>query len=431
MGLFDIFKRSAVLDEDRIIKEITKGMSALEAGSAITQIETLINKHSEAPKKGTPELLAAYNESPRIRSVVYKIAYSIASVPWYVTKKQTKGESDAIENHPAIKIIESGNKNQTGNEKMALTQASLDLVGQAYWMHDKNPMAQAPKSSIYISPTSVRKTPGVDTGGKYKIDINGREETVDPENILYFRNFDPADPFGRGSGFGTSLSDEIDTDDYAAQYTKSTLFNKSTPAGIVSIEGTNFTKQQAKALQEDWEQAHKGLMKGGVVRFANAKMAFTRIMQTFEELQLIPLRDFEAKIIFETFGVPPEIMGRIENSNRATIDSAFYLFALTVLVPRLELLKDFLQLNLMPMYGNDYILNYVSPVPADRLFKLESMKAFPWAYTRGEIRKLGGAEDRGDLDNIHVVPAGFTYLKPNEAPASIFAPADEKKKLKY
>ena len=48
------------------------------------------------------------------------------------------------------------------------------------------------------------------------------------------------------------------------------------------------------------------------------------------------LRSFERDAIIQTFNVPPELVGVIENSNRATIEAALTIMAIQVIVPRLE-----------------------------------------------------------------------------------------------
>ena len=86
------------------------------------------------------------------------------------------------------------------------------------------------------------------------------------------------------------------------------------------------------------------------------------------------LRDQMRDILLHVPGVPPEIFGILESSNRSTIDAAKYLFDSLLIVPRLEFLRTIMQERLIPEFDEKLILDYVSPVEKDREFALEAGK---------------------------------------------------------
>jgi hypothetical protein len=134
-------------------------------------------------------------------------------------------------------------------------------------------------------------------------------------------------------------------------------------------------------------------------------MQVNQLSQTFADQQLVAFREFQRDLIVNTFGVPPEILGILENSNRATIESADYLFTRWVVVPRLEFLRTELQQSLVPMFGEDLVLEYINPVPEDKEHMLQVAKAAPYAFTVNEIRAMGSHQPLdGDGGDSHWVP---------------------------
>ncbi|KKL82562.1 hypothetical protein LCGC14_1983500, partial [marine sediment metagenome] len=108
--------------------------------------------------------------------------------------------------------------------------------------------------------------------------------------------------------------------------------------------------------------------------------------------------------IIQVYGVPPEILGILESSNRATIEAAEFLFAKFVIMPRLEFLRAVLQQLLVPEFDDRLILDFESPVTEDKRHELQVMKASTWAYTANELRKRAGEPSLGDEGDVHAVP---------------------------
>jgi hypothetical protein len=129
-------------------------------------------------------------------------------------------------------------------------------------------------------------------------------------------------------------------------------------------------------------------------------------------MQFSELRSQEADIIMQVWGIPPELFGRLANSNRATITLALQIFGKSVLVPRLERLRHWLQANLVPEYDSPLILEYDSPVPEDREFSLSVMKAQPAAFQLNEYRELANLQE----DDTLIEQYGATLASPLQSP---------------
>jgi hypothetical protein len=123
-----------------------------------------------------------------------------------------------------------------------------------------------------------------------------------------------------------------------------------------------------------------------------------RLDTNFDDMQLVELRRFLRDTIVQTFSVPPEIFGILENSNRATIDAAYYLLAKGALFPRIRTIAGELQVKLVPEFGAGLHLGFRNPIPEDRDFQLRGVSVSPSAFSRGELRDLLGFLPGDDAD---------------------------------
>lgn len=382
----------------------------------------------QPPKRGTRELLNAYNEMPWLRAVVNKVSRSVASVPWklYVVRRGGKavkvskmqqadyvlrqkflagyhkqGELTEIEEHPLLDLLNRPNPFLTGLITRQLTQIHLDLVGEAFWLKERNG-AGKPSAVWPLPPDWVISTP-TPVHRFFRVSFRGWQGEIPDTEILWLADPDPSNPYGRGSGMARALGDELETDEYAAKHTKSWFYNRARPDVIISADGLK--KEETDRLEQDWLAKNQGFWRVYKPYFLNRKIDIQTLSQTFENMQLVDLRKHERDTIIQVFGVPPEILGIIENSNRATIEASDYLFSRWVVQPRLEFLRSVLQERLVPEYDDRLILDYESPVAEDKEYNLKVAQAAPWTLTADEWRELQGRKPLPDEQGkIHMVP---------------------------
>jgi hypothetical protein len=396
-----------------------------------------------SPPRTVAELLKFYGESPLLRMVGGRISSDIAAQNWRVyasasSKKadvryarsvatrprkarqneiriaKREGDLREIETHPVLTMIQNGNDYMLGPVMMKLTQLHLDLVGEAFWIMVRN-IAGAPVQAVLVPPSWVTKTP--ETGeDDYEIKYGQYTIEVPRTEMVWFIDADPAKPYGRGLGTGATLADELEIEEYAAKHVKLFFQNRARPE--ILIAGPNLPKDASTRLEHKWLEKLQGFRNTYLPFFMEAPdgMELHQFSQDFESMQLIELRKHERDIVLQTFGVSPEIFGVIENSNRATIDAADFLIAKHVLTPRLDLLREFFQYRVMPLYGDEsLIIDYDSPVDQDKEFNLKVAGRAPHTRSFNEWR---------ELQNLKTVPDGDVYIAPAklkawESPADI------------
>ncbi len=370
------------------------------------------------PKRGTRELLDAYNTMPWLHAVVNKVSRSVASTTWQlyragnaraiqragpdVRKGMLKqAELVEVETHPVLDLLDNANEFLTGLTARQLTQIYLDLTGEAFWLLERNG-AGRPVEYWPIPPDWVLDTPTPDKEA-FRVSFRGWQGEIPKSEIIWMFEPDPVNPYSRGSGTGRALADELETDEYASKHVKSWFYNRARPDIIISADG--LTPQDTARLEEDWLRKSQGFWKAYKPYFMSRKVDIQALSQSFESMQLVDLRKYERDTIVQVYGVPPEILGIIESSNRATIASAELLYSKWVIQPRLEFLRAVLQEKLVPEFDDRLIIDYVSPVSEDKEYNLQVAQAAPWSLTVDEWREMQGLEPLAD-------GAGKVYMMP-------------------
>jgi hypothetical protein len=391
-----------------------------------------------APTRGTRETLEGYSTSPWLRAVGSKVASSFASTEWRIMVPRKKGngkavlrkhisraskgdrsrllkrleadgELEVLDNHPFLDLIYDANGFMTGEAMRNVTMLHIDMVGEAFWLKERNGVG-APVGVWPIPPHWVTQTPSP-THPFYQVSFGSWQGQIPEAEILWFKQIDPLNPYGRGTGVARSLADELDTDEYAAKTGKAAFFNQARPDFVVFPKArtgefdASATVSQVNRLEQDWTNHTQGFWRRFKPYFMSREVGIHEFKQDFQSVQLLDIRKYEAETIVRVWGVPPEIFGMLGSTDRRSLGLARSVFAEQVLIPRLEFVRGVLQERLLPEFDERLIVDYVSPVPEDQEFKLEVAKANPAALSIDEWRELGGLPEKEDgSGEVHAVP---------------------------
>lgn len=303
------------------------------------RIRNLIRKTwSQAPSLASSQLLELFHSNPRLDGVRI-IATKCASTELYLYNKaeyrKNKNNAEIIENHEIYDLLENPCptfRDLTGWNVRYFVFACYCLVGEAYLLKIRDPRGKVISLSP-LSPSWVVQTP---TDGRKYWEIypygsaGGQAIVVPIEDVISFKDINLLDPYGRGRGTAETIGDEIQSDEYAAKYAKNLFFNDATPSAIIYAPQGN--KETADQIKQSWLQKMAGIhhAKEPMVLTGEGSK-FEKIANTPQELDFVESRKFLRDSALQQFHIPPEIMGILENSNRSTIDSAFYLLNKNVL----------------------------------------------------------------------------------------------------
>jgi hypothetical protein len=375
---------------------------------------------SNPPARGTKEMLVAYSTMPWLRAAVDKIGSSVASMTWRVFVKAEVNDDGKrepkrarqiqfmnhnqrkaalfklkqaeqlveIEEHPIIEAIYATGPTFTGHTTRELSQKWLDLVGEAFWIKERN-AAGMPVNFIPVPPHWVTNTPRSAEQNYFEIQTpSGGLDQVKPEDMIWFYHPDPHNPYERGSGMGVTLGDELETDEYASKFMKQFFYNSARPDFLIS--SSELRKEDTTRLEKRWVDKLRGWRRSFLPFFMNREVKVHQLGTDYSHLSMLDLRKHQRDAIIQVYGVPPEVLGIVEASNRATSEVAEYLYARWVLVPRLEFLRTNLQHRLVYEYDDRLILDYDSPVAQDKEHILNVATISPWALMIDEWREMMG-----------------------------------------
>lgn len=361
---------------------------AEKASQPSTTLQKL-TPYGQPPPRGTRERLQAYRRQPWWRAIAGKVARATSATKWHVYRRgmdRTKPGAE-LTGHPLDLILRRPNPVMSGSELIEITQLHLDTDGNAFWVLERNAFGQ-PVEIYPIPPSWVMRTASSYFPWFQFSHLNFQSQ-VPEQDVIWIREPDPENPYGRGTGFAEALSDDLDADEFAAKQVKTYFFNSSLPSAIVTIKGAG--KDEVPRIQESFAAKFQNFWKANRTHFTNGDVTVNRLDTSFKDMDLVNLRKAERDTVRQVLGVPPEILGILDSSNRSTIDSADFLMAKHVVAPRLFRLRDGINHWLVPQFGDPTIeADFDNPIPDDRDFALKAMQQAPSAFTKDEIRKLSG-----------------------------------------
>ena len=322
-----------------------------------------------------------------------------------------------------------------------LTSAYYEILGECFWLIDKDERGR-PAGIFIIPPLWVLLTP-TQAEPYFRIQPLGNTAykyfNADSQDVVWFKSPDLNNPYGRGRGHAEPMGDAIDTHEYSEKYAKRLFYNDATPPLILEMPG--ISAEAAKEFKENWMQRFGGMLnayKPGVVSQKDFKVH--QLATNPKEMDFVESRKYLVQASNEHWCVPPEMRGNLQNSNRATIDSAYYLWTKNVVSKRLRLFASAINTQLIPMFDKNLKFVYDEIVPEDNETKMKIANDGLTAgtITLNEWRKIASTcgvqlqpdSQRGDVYlrqfSVTEVEANKKELPPPEEPEP--APAVEEPK---
>lgn len=395
--------------------------------------------------RDTKKWILAYRRNPRVRAAVTRIAKDVAKTELCLLRDGRDGKPKEVLKHPFLDFIKNPWITGGGGSWSTLAESKESygmLDGNAFWLWRKDPGAVTPLEAWPIPPHWISKLPTRDDP-EYWLHMPYQEipERVPESEVTWFREIDLLNPFGRGLGLCPALDDEVSQEEFAAKYNNAMFRSGGRPDLLISVGQSDpkvpVDTKRLEAIKKDWEARHSGFWNAFKAAFLTGDVRVQTLGQSHREMEFIEGRKFNRDVIFQTFGLPPEVMGVVENSNRATAEAALYLYSLQVVLPRLISFVWDLNRLVVPMWDTKVYLGFENPVQETEEFKLnkavELFKA--GALTRDECRETTGydpvGDERGDeflqpSNTITITQGGGSQGKPEADKPEKPAPTDKK-----
>lgn len=360
-----------------------------------------VSRWARPPSMNTAEWLDMFSKSPRL-AVVEKIATDLASIDGHLLRVNPDGTETELINHPFLNFMANPNPlyEMTSSAIWRLNEIYLLLVGESFLLIERDEYDR-PVELWPVPPHWVKMTPYLGNPGYLITSPSGLTMTVSVEDMFVMKHLNPLDPFMRGLGVAESIADEIEIDEYSAQFQKRFFYNDGTPSLVFLMPEAS--EEQRDAFMARWNKRHRGVENSHKAAAITGNVDIKTFgSKDVRELGFVDSRIALRDAVLEHFGVPREIMGITENSNRATADSAQYIYAKNVLTPKINDREEAINQQFLPLFGKDLVWRFDPVVPYDKEF--DKARALD-GWNAGLLTKN---EARGLMD-LPDVPGGNVY----------------------
>lgn len=382
--------------------------------------KTLARRWTRAPDRAAGQMPVYYGNTPRLDSVNVIAKHCASAELLLYSKKDLRENGEAataIVDHELYNLLDNPCPTFPeidGWTLRYLTFVYKQLTGECGWLKVRDgkkiiALLPIPKMWIIRTPTVGNHTFMVNPYGE----TSGVALTVDANDLVWFKDIDVADPYGRGKGRAESVADEIEADEYASKYQKNFFFNDATPPYIVT--GYQGNQQGADQIKKSLMQKIGGFLHAREPAILTGNVDVKTVGIAPKELDMVESRKFLRDECLQHFQIPPEIMGIIENSNRATIDSSFYLFAKNVIKPELEWFERIINRQLCKEFDIDLVCKHNYEIAEDEELKL---RIYQFGVQNGAITVEQYCEAFGinpDVkDGHYILPMGANRVPAGE-----------------
>jgi HK97 family phage portal protein len=349
---------------------------------------SMLPRWTSPPQRNTEEWLRTFRINPRL-AVVERIASDLSFAAGKLYRVDDRGNEEELRQHPFLDFWEKPNPlyEMTGAALWRLFEIYLMLKGEGYLIIERNVLGRP--AELWPVPVHwVQMTPY--TGSPfYTIRVtSGSILQVSVDDMFVMKDLDPFAPYERGLGQSEAIADEVEIDEYAAKFQKRFFYNDATPNLIIGMPGSS--EEQRKRFRAEWMERFKGLFKSHGVATVNGEVTINKLSDNMKDMDMIQGRTFMRNAVLEHYGVPREIMGITESSNRSTSEAAQFIYAQNVQMPKLRRREEAINQQLLPMFGENLLWRFDDIVPRNQEFdKARALEGWnAGILTRNEARKL-------------------------------------------
>lgn len=385
-------------------------------------VSVMIPRYTTPPERNTRDWFEMFGKNPRL-AVVDRIASDLSTCSGKLYRiDAATGDEVEITKHPFLDFWARPNPlyEMTSGACWRLLQIYLELKGEGYFVYEFDAMGRPVE--LWPLPTHwVQQTP-YEGYPYYEIKAtNGTIHKIIVDEVFCMKDLNPLDPYKRGLGTAEALADEIETDEYAAKFQKKFFYNDATPSTLIAMPGS--TKEQRKRFAAEWNEKYRGPFNSHGIATIDGEVTVTKLAENMKDMDMMQGREFLRNAVLEHFGVPREIMGITESSNRATSEAAQYIYAQNVIMPRLKRREEAINTQILPFFGDDLVWRFDDVVPRSQEFdKAKGIDGWnAGLLTKDEARELLGMKPCEKGGDVFKMGISDLYINSDDDPTEIMS----------
>lgn len=364
------------------IRNFTKTFSGFPSKEAATQATIEQNLYDEGftggnnSELGTPtskiddgRWLQQLNDNPRL-SGLNKVIADNGVTPYGIYYEDPEKGKVKVKNHP----LELELNKATVPMFFSLWTAYRYMTGTvfiAYETVDNQP------ANFQVFTTTHLVKDGRESGSTFVFKKGNKEVTFPNNRVIIDYDINPVDPYTSGFGKAGAIMHEVEADTYILRYLTQFYVNSARPdAFIIPIAKPeqelpdNATLERLATRLRDF---HKGWANAHKMAILSFEAKIESIPTNHRDMELLETRRMYRDTSHQHFGIPPEIVGIVENSNKATVVAAEHIYAKQVRMPLLHHIEDIINSKILPEYSHseDMYFAFENILPDDDELNLQ------------------------------------------------------------
>lgn len=337
---------------------------------------------------------ARYQKSWLCYACVRLIAESGARAKFQVSKNKN-GEAEAIADHPLVELLHHPNPFTSQFELFESTLASLELTGNAYWYLHLEDGADQPSQIWVMRPDRTQPIPDKDkfiSGYKYSVNM-AKPVTFKPEEIVHFKRYHPLKDY-EGLSPIEAANYAMATDIAAETSSQSFYENAMRVSAVLESEREQVDPRQRRMIERYFKDTYTNPKEAYKPLFLWGGWKYQQLSMTPRDAEYVEGRKLNRTAIFAVYGVHPGLV-LAEDVNLANALVAERVFAQFTMQPKLSRIAQRVNLEVMPLYGDEAEFGFVDVVPRDNEFDLQKRASYldRAVYTINEVRQMEGLGD--------------------------------------
>lgn len=340
MGFFD-----SIIDENVI--PIQKPKITRFRKDSLAYASSDINKKIDKTEDET--LIKSIEADAWVYSAVYKLATSVARLPFKIFNIENDGSLLDITREPEFRVFINPNPWFTRFDFWEATTVYLESVGRCFWElvrdNSNNINEMYPLKPSQMEPVKDRKKFIV--GWKYTL-ANGKVIDFEVEEVVFLRYFDPDNPY-QGLSPLKAGANSVAIDIFSQSYSLDFFKNSGRPDGILTYD-SELNDDDYDRIRTNWDKSHSTAGgKGHRVAIVEQGMDYKSIATTQKDADFIKQRKLSRDEILAVFGVPPATVGVFESAIKANAEVQERMFWTETMIPKLIKMAEMVRLAMKPM----------------------------------------------------------------------------------
>jgi HK97 family phage portal protein len=265
-------------------------------------------------------------------------------------------DGEEITEGPLVDLLHRVNPHWTWSRLIHMTELSLCLWGQCFWVVERGDDGEGVPSEIWWArPDNMRIVPDVNNYLQgFIYEWNNQRVGFKASEVVWLRYPNPLDEFAGLSPLASARL-AVDTGHAALRSNYAIFKNGVQLAGIVTPDDKDATWQsdQVKALRDMLENRFKGADKAHRLAVLGQSAKFQAMGVSPRDAQFIELMQWTRGDVAMVYGIPPELIGDNSSATYNNVREAHRGIWNDTLIPEAEMIAAEITEQLLPMFGED------------------------------------------------------------------------------